>query len=71
MRKASRQVETDEAWNRYFAHQLSASEKAEARKRMLADLEQAKEEGVFRQMQQWRGKIRWSVSLEELRKDDD
>jgi hypothetical protein len=71
MGKASEQLETDEAWGRYFAHQLNASEKAEARKRMLADLQQAKEEGVFQRMKEWRGKIRWSISLEELRKDDD
>jgi hypothetical protein len=64
-------TESDAAWSRYFAHQLSASEKAEARERMLADLQEAKEEGVFRQLRKWRGKIRWSVSLEELRKDDD
>jgi hypothetical protein len=71
MGKASEQLETDEAWGRYFAHQLNDSEKAEARKRMLADLQQAKEEGVFQRMKEWRGKIRWSISLEELRKDDD
>ena len=63
--------ETDEAWARYFAHQLSQSEKAEARVRMLADLQQAKEEGVFRNIEKLRGKIKWSISLEELRKDDD
>jgi hypothetical protein len=63
--------ETDEAWARYFAHQLSDSEKAEARVRMLADLQQAKEEGVFRNLRKLRGKIRWSTTLEELRKDDD
>ncbi len=38
---------------------------------MQADLLQAKEEGVFRNMEKLRGKIRWSLSLEELRKDDD
>ena len=71
MDKVTSQTEIDEAWERYFSHQLSASEKAEARKRMLADLQQAKEEGVFREMERWRGKIKWSISLEELRKDDD
>jgi hypothetical protein len=63
--------ETEEAWARYFAHQLSESERAEARVRMLADLQQAKEEGVFRNLEKLRGKIHWSISLEELRKDDD
>jgi hypothetical protein len=63
--------ETEEAWARYFAHQLSGSEKAESRKRMLADLQKAKEDGVFREMERWRGKINWSLTLEELRKDDD
>jgi hypothetical protein len=63
--------ETDEAWARYFANQLSPSEKAEARALMLADLQQAKEEGVFRDLQKLRGKIKWSMTLEELRKDDD
>jgi hypothetical protein len=63
--------ETDEAWARYFAHQLSDSEKAEARVRMLADLQRAKEEGVFRNLRKLRGKIKWSMTLEELRKDDD
>ena len=71
MAEANRKSEADLAWSRYFAHQLSESERAEARKRMLADLQQAKEEGVFRQMEQWRGKIKWSISLDELRKDDD
>ncbi|MEA2341919.1 MAG: hypothetical protein QOF63_88 [Thermoanaerobaculia bacterium] len=63
--------ETDKAWARYFSHQLSDSEKAEARVRMLADLQQAKEEGVFRNLRKLRGKIKWSMTLEELRKDDD
>jgi hypothetical protein len=61
--------ETEEAWARYFAHQLSESERAESRVRMLADLQQAKEEGVFRKLKTFRGKIKWSISLEELRKD--
>jgi len=64
-------TETDEAWSRYFAKQLSPEAKAESRQRMLADLQQAKEEGVFRNMEKLRGKIKWSLSLEELRKDDD
>jgi hypothetical protein len=53
-------TETDEAWARYFAHQLSDSEKAEARVRMLADLQHAKEQGVFRNLEKLRGKIQWS-----------
>jgi len=63
--------ETEEAWARYFAHQLSDSERAESRTRMLADLRQAKEEGVFRDLQKLRGKIKWSISLDELREDRD
>ncbi|HSY50465.1 MAG TPA: hypothetical protein VLC46_16790 [Thermoanaerobaculia bacterium] len=62
-------TETEEAWARYFAHQLTESERAESRERMLADLQQAKEEGVFRNLAKLRGKIQWSMSLEELRKD--
>ncbi|MEA2161993.1 MAG: hypothetical protein QOK37_120 [Thermoanaerobaculia bacterium] len=64
-------AETKEAWNRYFANQLSDHERAESRARMLADLQRAKEEGVFREIEKLRGKIKWSISLEELRKDDD
>jgi hypothetical protein len=60
---------TDAAWTRYFANQLSASEKAESRARMLADLQRAKEKGVFRNLEKLRGKIKWSISLEELRKE--
>lgn len=71
MAKSSLQSETDAAWERYFSHQLTAAEKAESRERMLADLQQAKEEGVFEEMKKLRGKIKWSISLEELRKDDD
>lgn len=63
--------ETEEAWARYFAHQLSDSERAESRARMLADLRQAKEEGVFRDLRKLRGKIKWSISLDELREDRD
>jgi hypothetical protein len=69
MAKSSLQSETDAAWERYFSHQLTAAEKAESRERMLADLQQAKEEGVFREFEKLRGKIKWSISLEELRKD--
>jgi hypothetical protein len=69
MAKSSLENETEAAWARYFSHQLTASEKDESRERMLADLQKAKEEGVFREMQRWRGKIHWSISLEELRKD--
>ena len=61
--------EKEEAWARYFAKQLSEGERAESRARMLADLQQAKEEGVFRELKKLRGKIQWSVSLEDLRKD--
>jgi len=64
-------TEIDEAWNRYFANQLSPEAKAESRQRMLADLQQAKEDGVFREFKKLRGKIKWSTSLEELRRDDD
>jgi len=71
MTKSTMDPETEAAWERYFSHQLSASEKAESRERMLAELKKAKEEGVFREMEKWRGKIKWSISLEELRKDDD
>jgi hypothetical protein len=71
MAKSSLKTETEAAWDRYFSHQLSAEEKAESRERMLADLQKAKEEGVFEEMKKWRGKIHWSISLEELRKDDD
>jgi hypothetical protein len=62
--------ETD-PWAHYFANRLSEGERAEARIRMLADLQQAKAEGVFRNLKKLRGKIKWSMSLEELRKDDD
>jgi hypothetical protein len=71
MAKADMHSETDAAWERYFSHQLSAEEKAESRARMLVDLQKAKEEGVFREFEKLRGKIKWSISLEELRKDDD
>jgi len=71
MAKPGVQSETEAAWERYFSHQLSAEEKAESRARMLADLQKAKEEGVFEEMRKWRGKIHWSMTLEELRKDDD
>jgi len=71
MAKPGVQSEIDAAWERYFSHQLSESERAESRARMLADLQKAKEEGVFEEMKKWRGKIKWSISLEELRKDDD
>ncbi|MGH9422241.1 MAG: hypothetical protein ACRD3J_19850 [Thermoanaerobaculia bacterium] len=64
-------TEIEEAWSRYFAKQLGAEERAEARKRMLAGLQEAKAKGVFRQLAKSRGKIHWSISLEELRKDDD
>ena len=71
MAKSGVQSETDAAWERYFSHQLSAEEKAEGRARMLVELQKAKEEGVFEEMKKLRGKIKWSISLEELRKDDD
>ena len=62
-------TEIDEAWKRYFANQLSPEAKAESRQRMLADLHQAKEDGVFRELRKLRGTIKWSISLEELRKE--
>ena len=54
---AKSSLKTETAWERYFSHQLSAEEKAESRERMLADLQKAKEEGVFEEMKRWRGKI--------------
>jgi hypothetical protein len=71
MAKPSVQSETDAAWERYFSHQLTEAERAESRERMLADLQKAKEEGVFEELKKLRGKIKWSMTLEELRKDDD
>jgi hypothetical protein len=38
---------------------------------MRSDLQRAKEEGVFREVEKLRGKIKWSISLEELRGDRD
>jgi hypothetical protein len=64
-------LETEEAWTRYFVNQLSEGERAESRARMQADLLQAKEEGVFREIEKLRGKIKWSISLDALREDCD
>jgi hypothetical protein len=60
-----------ESWDLYKDLAVTDEQRKAARERMLADGERARRDGVFERMESWRGRIKWSISLEELRKDDD
>ena len=64
-------ADKDDLWARYLAIQLTPEQKAELRKRDEAELERARGEGVYEKFRALRGKVQFTVSLEELREDDD
>ncbi|HKR64773.1 MAG TPA: hypothetical protein VJZ00_13660 [Thermoanaerobaculia bacterium] len=55
----------------YKSLAVTEEQRRAVHEQMKADGERAKRDGVFERVRALRGKIKWSVSLEELRKDDD
>jgi hypothetical protein len=67
---ADRQSES-EIWKRYLELQLTPTQKAELRKSAEAEMERARNEGVYERIIALRGKVHLQYDVEELRKDRD
>lgn len=70
MARAKKKEEFD-PWEYYRSIQLTPEQKAEARAEAQKEVDRAAREGFYEEIAKWRGKIKWSTTLEELRKDDD
>ena len=60
--------EPSEEWK---AIQLTPEQKAELRAIMQKKIERARAEGVYERLMELRGKVKWDLDLEELRRDRD
>jgi hypothetical protein len=70
MARAKKKQEPD-VWAYYDSIQLTAEEKAAARAEMKRAADRARAEGVYERLVELRGKVKWSVSWEDLRKEDE
>ena len=66
---AEQQEPQSDIWKRYLALQLTPEQRAEARKRLEAEVQRAQDEGIYEKLRALRGKVNFTVSLEELRED--
>lgn len=71
MARAKKKSREDDLWEEYFRIQLTPEQKAEARERAAVELERARAAGVFEELLELRGKVKFDHSWEELRKLDD
>jgi hypothetical protein len=62
---------TEELWEEYRRMQLTPEQKAAARAEMDRKVEEAQRNGVYESLRELRGKVKWSISWEELRRDED
>ena len=67
----AKKKEVHDAWEYYKSIQLTPEQKAEARAEAQKEIDRAARDGVYEEMSKLRGKIKWSLTLDELRKDDD
>lgn len=65
-----KQVQED-AWKLYQSIQLTPEEKSAARAELAQIGGQARRDGVYDELKKMIGKVKWSITWEELRKDDD
>jgi hypothetical protein len=68
---AKQQEPQSDIWKRYLALQLTPTQKAELRERAEAEMQRAREEGVYEKLLELRGKVHLEYDIEELRKDRD
>jgi hypothetical protein len=61
----------EDAWRLYQSVQLSPEQKTAARAELAQIAGQARRDGVYDELKKMIGKVKWSVTWEELRKDDD
>jgi hypothetical protein len=62
---------TDELWEEYQRIQLTPEQKAAARAEVEKRVEEARRNGVYERLLDLVGKVKWSVSWEQLRREDD
>lgn len=56
----------EDPWARYFAIQLTPEQKAAARAEVQQQIDRAKADGVYDRVRDIVGKVRWSISYEEM-----
>jgi hypothetical protein len=56
----------EDHWARYFAIQLTPEQKAAARAELQERIDQAKADGVYERAAELFGKVKWSISYEEM-----
>lgn len=56
----------DDPWERWKAIQLTPEEKEEARREMETELERARASGVYERLLALRGKVKFSLTYEEM-----
>jgi hypothetical protein len=66
-----KELSPDERWERYLRMALTPEEVAEGRAELQKEIDRARVAGVYEELKKWKGKIRWDVSLDELREDRD
>jgi hypothetical protein len=71
-KKKHAEVTEEKLWARYFAMQLTPEEKAAARAEAERAAREAADAGVYDRLLELRGKVKWSLSYEEMAgKDED
>ena len=72
MARAKKKEKSDaDVWASYDSIQLTPEQKAAAKAELKSLAEEAARKGVYERLAELRGKVKWSVSWEELRKEDD
>ena len=71
MARAKKKERTDEIWEEYRRIQLTPEQKAAARAEAEKRVEEARRNGVYERALELVGKVKWSISWEELRREDD
>jgi len=61
----------EDLWEEYRRIQLTPEQKAAARAELEKKIEEARQNGVYERVLGLVGKVKWSVSWEELRREDD
>lgn len=70
-RAKKKEKEHYEPWELYRSVQLTPEQKAEARARLEEQVAEARRNGVYERVLGLIGKVKWSGSWEELRREDD
>jgi hypothetical protein len=66
-----KKTDVDERWEHYLSIQLTPEQKAAARVEMQKEIDRARAAGVYEKLLGFVGNVEWSVSVAELRGEED